>query len=157
MKKSILLFACTNAMFYTFAQEIPVEKPKPSLSKEEYLQKSKGQRTGAIVMISAGAATTIAGFAVAINEVENDLQNGVNAIFNPTAANTTNDNGTFAPALIITGVAAMLGSIGLFVSAHKNKQKALNISFKNEPAPQVHRSTVFYKSVPSLNLKIRLW
>lgn len=153
MKKAIIFLICMGTMIYSIAQENPSETPKPLLTKEEYLQKSKANRTGAIVLISAGGAITLAGFAVALNSLEEDLGN-ISLFGSPTK--TTNNDATFEAILIIGGVAAMLGSIGLFVSAHKYKRKALSVSFKNELAPQLQRSTVKYNAVPSLSLKIRL-
>jgi hypothetical protein len=150
MKQAILLFVCMGTMLCSFAQETASETPKPSLTKEEYLKKSKRQRTGAIVMISAGGALVIAGIAVAANDLGNDLYN----IFDDNAS--TNNHETLSTVLAVVGVAAMLGSIGLFVSAHKNKKKAMSISFKNETAPLMQNSMVFQQYVPSLSLRIRL-
>jgi hypothetical protein len=42
----------------------------------------------------------------------------------------------------------MLSSIALFVSAHKNKKKAMAISFKYEPAELIQRNTI--SKTPSL-------
>jgi hypothetical protein len=150
MKKVILLFVCIGTMYCSFAQETPSETSKPVLTKQEYFQKSKGQRTAAIVLISVGGAITVAGIAVAAGDATEDLGN----IFDPNAE--TNKHETLSIALIITGVAAMLGSVGLFVSAHKNKKRALSVSFINEVAPQFQKGMVFYRSVPSLTLKISL-
>jgi hypothetical protein len=148
MKKAIILFVCMGTMFCSIAQENPSGTSKPVLTKQEYLQKSKGQRTGAIVMVSAGGALAIAGLAVAVDEATNNIGN----IFEPDKQTTKNE--TLSNVLFITGVAAMLGSIGLFVSAHRNKVKGLALSFKNEPANQLQRSMV--RSVPSISLKIRI-
>ena len=151
MKKAIFLFVYLAAMFCSFAQETPSGDTNPLVTKEDFLKKSKGQRTGAIVLISAGGAMAIAGFGVALNDFSNDLGN----IFS-TTEHTSGNNSTLATVLIIAGVGAMLGSIGLFVSAHKYKRKALSLSLKNEMAPQLQRSMVFCQPVPSLSLKISL-
>ena len=149
MKKATLLFVCMGTMFCSFAQETPSETPEPVLTKEEYKKKSKGERTAAIVMISAGGVMTIAGFAVVLNNL--DFNGLFDSNYQP-----KNQNETLEYVLVIGGLAAMLGSIPLFVSAHKNKKRAMSVSFINEPVLQLQKSMVFYRAVPSLNLKIRL-
>jgi len=135
----------------SFAQEIPSETAKPVLTKDEYLKKSRSQKTGAIVLISVGGAMTIVGTAIAMNDAGNEIV----GIFDPNYQ-PNNNNETLSGVLVIGGLAAMLGSIPLFISAHKNKKRAMRISFINEPALQLQKSMVFYRAVPSIKLKIGL-
>lgn len=100
-------------------------------------------------MISAGGVMTFAGMLIAVNNIE------LNIFPNVPSTTNKNDEG-LSVVLLIAGVGAMLGSIGLFKSAKNYKRKALSISFKNELTPQLTRTTVFYKSIPSLVLKISL-
>jgi len=150
MKKAILLIVCAGTIFCSVAQQTPTETSKPVLTKDEYLQKAKGQKTGAIILIAAGGALVIAGAAVATKDLNDDLGN----IFEPDTE--TNKHETLATVLVVAGIAAIAGSIGLFVSAHKNKKRAMSVSFKNEPTLQLQRSMAFYRSVPSFTLKISL-
>lgn len=142
MKKVILLFLCIGTMYCSFAQEIPSKSAKPTLTKEEYLKKSRGQKIGAIVMVSIGGLMTLSGIAVGLNDLENLFEESNNA--------------GLTGVLIIGGVATMLGSIGLTVSSHINKKRALSVSFKSEPFHQLQKSTVVNKPIPSINLKISL-
>jgi hypothetical protein len=152
MKKATLFIGCFFLMLALVAQETPREKTAETLTKEEYLKKSKGQKTGAIVLISAGGALTAVGFIVALNDLEYDL----GGLFDPNYQPREDDNEAVAAVLVITGVAAMLGSIPLFISAHKNKKRAMSISFKNELAPQLQGSFVFNRSIPGISFKIAL-
>ncbi len=157
----MFFIACMGAMFCSLAQETSTDAAKPLLTKQDYLKKSKGQRTGAIVLISAGGAMAFAGMIVVVNDAGNDIGNnivnGLNAAFDPSAPTATSKNHTaISTVLIVAGVGAMLGSISLFKSASKYKRKAYSLSAKNEMAPLLQRSLVCYKPIPSLTLKIRL-
>lgn len=148
MKKAILLFVCMATVFCPFAQETPSATPEPGLTKEQFLKKWKRERTGAIVMISAGGVMTLVGMNISLsNSLNNSEMFGVSL---------PKKDETFGIVLLIAGVATMLASIGVFASARINKRKALSISFKNELSPQLRRSMIFYEPVPSLTLKISL-
>ena len=151
MKQAIFLLACMCPFICSVAQDMPSETSKPVLTKDEYLKKSRSQKTGAIVLISAGGVMTIVGAAIATNDLGNELTGIFNSNYQP-----DNSNETLSGVLAIGGLAAMLGSIPLFVSAHKNKKRAMSVSFINEPALQLQKSMVFYRAVPSLKLKVRL-
>ena len=99
-------------------------------------------------MISIGGALTIAGIALAASDDGRIYLNG--------GANTYKDKTAIEATFLVAGLAGMLGSIGFFISAHKNKKKALSLSFKNEQSSQLQKSMVLYRSVPSLTLKINL-
>ncbi|MEO6719045.1 MAG: hypothetical protein ABIN67_01725 [Ferruginibacter sp.] len=151
MKKVILFIGTVFFMSALIAQETPREKSMETLTKEDYLKKARGQKTGAIVLISAGGALTAVGFILALNNLEYDIGGIFDQNYQP-----RDDNETVSTVLAITGIAAMLGSIPLFISAHKNKKHAMNISFKNEMAPQLQGNFVFNRSIPGISLKIQL-
>lgn len=152
MKKAIILFACIGILFWSVAQETPSGNDSPVLTKQQYLQKSKGQRTAAIIVISAGGVMTIAGLILVVQNLGTDIGND---IF-PDTPPDKKKNEALSWVLTVVGAGAMLGSISLFRSAHKNKRIAMSMSFKNEPAFQLQRSMVFTRYVPSLTLKINL-
>ncbi|MEP7108969.1 MAG: hypothetical protein ABI760_13335 [Ferruginibacter sp.] len=152
MKKAIIVFVCLGIINYSFAQETPSETAKPSLTKEDYLKKSKGQKTGAIVLVSVGGAMAIGGIAWLANEFTQDVVD----VVNPYPANNSNSGKVFSAVLIVAGVAAILGGVKLFKSSHKNKQRALSMSLNNELVPQLQRSLVFNRYIPSLTLKVKL-
>jgi len=120
--------------------------PAPTLTKQDYLKKSKTQKKTAWILLGGGAALTITGAAIP-NEVT-DYGNPLNPYDDKYSNNWS--------ILIGVGALAMLGSIPFFIASGKNKRKAMNVSFKNELAPQVIESGFVYRTVPSLNLKINL-
>ncbi|MBC7888707.1 MAG: hypothetical protein H7Z13_12570 [Ferruginibacter sp.] len=149
MKKTVLLLLFLSAIYHSIAQSAMPDTTQPALTKEDYLEKSKNNRTGALVSLIGGGTLFMIGGIVMINDLNNSLEN----LF---TTNETNTNDALSGALVITGSLAMLGSIPLFKAASKNKHKAYSVSFKNEPALQFQGNTVFYKPVPSLSMKIRL-
>lgn len=161
MKRAILFLLSLGTIYFSLAQESSSGASNQPATKEDYLKKSKRQRTGAILLITSGGAIAIAGFAVAIDNagkaLGNSFVNSIRTSFDPYASPaTTKDHRTLSSILIITGVGAMLGSISMFVSAHKYKLKALSFSFKNETAPQLKGLIMVYKFIPSLTLKMSL-
>ncbi|MDO9373972.1 MAG: hypothetical protein V4725_05985 [Bacteroidota bacterium] len=148
MKKISFALLCLSSVLSLNAQEIPAESAPAQLTREEYLQKSKGQKTAAIILISAGGAAAIAGLAIATNDLGDDL----GGIFDPNYQDNGND--TVSGILFFGGAAAMLGSIPLFVSSKRNKRRAMDLSFKNIPTSQVHQNMVINQQIPSINFRI---
>ena len=97
------IVVCSLLIFYSVTlcgQETTANK---SPSKQNYLQKSKRQRTTAWILLSTGI-TMIA--VAAPGDVSFDI----------------------LPVLVIGGGASVLGSIPIFIAAGRNKRKAMNIS-----------------------------
>lgn len=92
-------------VFYFLFFVIPLmiygqENPSPSpISEQEYLQKSKNQKTAAWILLGSGATLC--------------------AIAAP-----GNINLDILPIIVVAGTAAVLGSIPLFIASGKNKRKA---------------------------------
>ena len=144
MKKSFLLTAFLLMMLAVAAQQIPEDSSTHKLTREEYLKKSKGQKTGAIVLLAGGGTLALIGAVVSVDQ-------GVDYVFDP-----QDSQGDVGAVLFVVGGVAMLGSIPLFIASRKNKEKAMQVSVKNELALQLQKGTMFRKSIPSLNFKIRL-
>jgi hypothetical protein len=123
--------------------------PSPALTKQDYLQKSKKQKTAAWILLVGGTAFAITGYAVWANSALDELGSVITTGHN----DKTNVTGAV---IFFTGVAAMIGSIPVFIAAGKNKGKGLSLAFKNEMTPQIQKNSFVYRSVPSLTLKINL-
>ena len=150
MKKLTLLSICFGTSVSLFSQELPPETSQITLSKEQLLQKSKHQKTAAIVLLCAGGVAATVGLAMAADGLDDELE----GLFNP---NYEGDNDeTVSTILFFTGAAAMLGSIPLFISSRKNKGRAMELSFKNIPSSQVYKNMLVNQRIPSINLRIRL-
>ena len=135
MKKIILFTMLMILSASSFSQQT---NSHPTLSKQDYLQKSKNQKTTAWVLLGGGAALILVGDLVG-NSKESSFSDAATGVV-----------------IAGAGVLSMLGSIPLFIAAGKNKRKAMSLSFKNEMIPELQNSSFVNRSVPSLSLKISL-
>ncbi len=84
--------------------------------KEDYLNKSKRQRTTGFVLLGIGAALTITGVLV-INNNSDDILDPNDVV------NTTAGAGVF-----LIGVVSSVASIPFFISSYSNNKKAMKYS-----------------------------
>ena len=124
MKRLLLIIIASLFLFESFSQQID---PAPALTKQDYMEKSKKQKTAAWVLLGGGAALIITGTILSANEVEKDYQNDPNNPFAPlTEADFDGPEWVFT-----TGIFAGLGSIPLFIASSRNRRKAMTLSLKN--------------------------
>ena len=128
MKKSII---CTMLLIFsitTFCQDIPPASP---MTQQDYLKKSKTQKTIGFVLIGVGAATLIA-----ISGGNTDL-------------------GTVGP-LAVIGTVCILTSIPVFIASGKNKRRAKNasLSFNFEKLRFIQPARISFPAVPGIALKL---
>ena len=129
MKKIIVTTLILVFAFTSYCQQSEFSK---SLTREEYLSKSKTQKLCGFILLGAGAITLIS-----ISGGNTDLSSV----------------GAFA----VAGGLATLGSIPLFISAGKNKRKAMaSTSFILEKKLFISQSGISFNSLPSVSLKINL-
>jgi len=124
---------------------LPAERTRQSLAKTDYLQKSKKQKTVAWVLLGGGATLVLTGIIIPKGDLVQEGWLG-NSYENDGV------KGTFE----LIGLVSMIGSIPFFTASKKNNKRAMSFSFKNEPATQLVKSSLIYKSVPSLSLNIIL-
>jgi hypothetical protein len=148
MKKIILFTTLLIIATATFSQQ---NNLSPVLTKEDYLKKSKHQKTTAWSLLGAGIITGSIGTIIAAKEVVKITLIPMPGLL-PPDEKKLNDGA----ALIVVGSTAILGRIPLFIASSRNKKKGMNLSFKNETAPQLQKSSFVYKTIPSLTLKISL-
>ena len=111
MKKLIIFTMLLILSATSFSQQT---NPSQALTRADYLQKSKKQKTTAWILLGGGAGLATAGFIIGNSSTSFD------------------DNKlTTGALLIIAGGVAMVGSIPFFISAGSNKRKA-EIMLKNE-------------------------
>ena len=133
MKKIIPLSFLLIISTVTFSQQ---NNPASTLTKEDYLKKSKNQKITAWVLLAGGTITWLAGASKYMNQ--NDNKDGGGEV-----------------AMTVGGLAA-LSSIPFFIIASKNKKKAAAISFRMEKVPAVRQQNLVYHSYPALSLNIAL-
>lgn len=128
MKITILHILILAMTFSSFSQQT---NPSQTLTKQDYLKKSKNQKTAAWICLGSGAVL----FAIATpGEVSLDI----------------------LPVLVIGGGVLVAGSIPLFIASGKNKRKAMNISFKIQRSPLLQQSSLAYQNIPAVSIKIGL-
>ena len=133
MKKTISL---TLILIITGSALSQQTNPSPTLTKQDYLKKSKGQKTGAFILLGAGLLS------VSLGSVQ----------VNPNIGGNNSGNTAF----LVTGLTAIGISVPLFIASSKNKKKAMSMSFKNQPLPQLQNYGFANRAIPSLNIKISL-
>ena len=141
MKKIIFLVLALFIGKLSFCQETV---PSPTLTKQDYLKKSKSQKTASKIIAGAGTAVALTGILLAVDDV--------GGILDP----NDQDNSNTADALTYTGLVIMAGSIPFFIASSKNRKKAMSMSFKNQMIPQLQNSGFVYRAIPSLSFKINL-
>jgi hypothetical protein len=152
----LFLFITMFFIGYTsFGQQ---SNPSPARTKQDYLKKSKAQKTTALILTGGGLVMTTAALSIVVVEgIETTSDLFVNIIagtqVNP---DPTDDNSSITGALFFFGSASMIAGISLFISASKNKRKAMSISFNNQSLPQIQNNNFVYRAIPSLKLKISL-
>ena len=120
----------------------------PSLTKQDYLKKSKNQKTAAWIIGGGGVVLTAVGLVTAAADVGESF----GGIFAP----EVNDGGDSGGVFVIAGLAAVGTSVILFLASDKNKRKAATLTFSNQLVPQLNKGTLVNKPVPSLSLRIGL-
>jgi hypothetical protein len=128
-------------------------EPVKALTSEDYLQKSKKQKTGAIILLSGGCVLTTTGMIVGFAGFSENL----GSIFgpDPNAGSSKETTGTI---LAVGGLVMMAGSIPLFIASSKNKKRAANASafFKMESAPVIQHGSFVQSSYPAVSVRINL-
>lgn len=131
------LFICTMLVLTTISSFCQQPNRNHSLTQQDYLQKSKKQKTAAWILLGGGAAVAVG---AALLDVSSDW---------------TKSETPYLVALAAGG-ASMIGSIPLFIAAGRNKRKAMKAStyfeIRQNPAPTNTRLS--FHSTPTLSLKL---
>lgn len=93
--------------------------PKYDFKQEDYLTKSKKQKTFAWVLVGGGAALAVVGLAIPKGEKDG---------FDILTWSDTYKNEDIKASFILGGALSMGGSIPLFIASGRNKRKALAAS-----------------------------
>lgn len=137
MKKIIVFPLLLLLSAASFSQQ---KSPSPTLTKQDYLKKSKNQKTAAWVLLGGGAVLAGAGFLIGDSK-----------------ESSFNDASTGAVIGGI-GVLSMIGSIPLFIASAKNKKRGMSASayFKKEDIIIPRGYGMVRSSFPALSVKINL-
>lgn len=133
MKKLTTLLLLSFLFLNCISQQT---SPSPSLTKLDYLKKSKHQNIAAISLAGAGFFVWAAGINKYMNQEDNVDGGG--------------------EAAMVVGGLSCLASIPLFIIGSKNKKKARLMAINTQRIPQKQKSGFAYQAIPSLSIKIGL-
>ena len=147
MKKIILCLFWLVASIATMSQQT---NSPPMQTQQDFLKKSKNQKTIAWILLGTGTAMMITGSIIWSNAVEDRVENDPwEGLFAP----YTTTEGTTVTAI---GLVVSAGSIPLFIVSRKNKRKAMSLSAGTRTFPQLGKTSLVKQTIPSLTLKIQL-
>jgi hypothetical protein len=121
----------------TLGQKLPEHQPG---SRENFLNKSKSQKSGSWSLLGAGTGLVLVGLLIGNRE------------------SSSFDDAATGVILGGLGVVSALGSIPLFIASGKNKRKAANASayFKLQKVPFKKESSFNLISYPAVCFKIKI-
>ena len=144
MKKFFTMIMLLNLSLASFSQQT---NPSTALNKVDYLLRSRHQKTLAILLVSTrGVVTVIALITGAVGGAANEISN----------AGGSGDIVPHTHVGLIIGLAAIAGSIPLFIASSRNKMRGMGLSVGNQTVPRILNQSSVYRFVPSLKLKIDL-
>lgn len=110
-----------------------------SVTKADYLRKSKKQKTIAWLTLAGGTTVGLIGL-TQINLAGSD-------------GDINNTPGTV---MFFTGLGSAIASIPLFSASSRNKKKAMELSFKPNSIPMLSGKNIIHKSQSSIAIKLSL-
>lgn len=154
-----LLFTLVILLFgiQSFSQEISEIK-----NREYYITKRKYNIKGGNISLITGAALTAIFIVIPRGDVVDDTEPNINSTGSWTfefSLFTKHENDGIKAVVATLGFISMLTSLGFYLSASGNKQKAekaTSLSFTSQRLLFPQQNSVVYKTQPSLTLKIRL-
>ena len=135
MKKILLALTLVLIFLKSFSQE----PASPSLSKEDYLKKSKQQKKVGWILLATGTAMAVGG--------------GI--VFYDTYYSESNST-DIAGIVMLAGIVTDLVSIGFFVGSSNSKKRAASIAVTNQHISLPQQNAFALKTQPALTLKIAL-
>ena len=149
MNKTIAYSILLLTAVHSYGQEA---SPQPQMSKQDYLQKSKHQKTAAWIMLGAGTVTAIVGISIYSHDLNVAAENDPAMTFFTLGLNANPRGGYVFLAGTISGIA----SIPLFVSSSRNHKKALSLSLKNEKTSTIVHASLRNEGFPAVSLRLNL-
>lgn len=157
MKKAIVFLSLVVFAISSQSQGLTTDSSH-SLSKQDYLVKSKHQKTAGFVMLGGGLLLGGIGTSMAVSEAKKGATDIFNMFFHPDNSipgfNEKRMNAGLT--MMFIGGLADLGSIPLFVSAGHNKKKAAEMSFSPQMVPGLNGQLASGHLIPSLSVKLHL-
>jgi len=133
----------------TFCQQIT---QKHSITKTDYLQKSKKQKKTAWIFLGSGAALIVAAVVIPQGESTGFQIDPIGGGYEG------HKNDGIKGVLGLTGVVSMLGSIPFFIASGKNKKRAnrASVFINMERTPVLQGTSIINQSLPVIGLQIKI-
>lgn len=141
MKKVILSLTILLLITHAFSQDTTL----PVLTKEDFLKKSKSQKTGAWVLLGTSVVSLLGAAAT--------YEFTINLSGDPAYDESKNIGSTV---LAIVGVGSLASSITLFIAAGRNRRKATYLTINQESILLPENFTRHSETYPAASLVIRL-
>ena len=133
MKKIAVLFSVLMMAIASFGQHTS------SVTKNDYLRKSKKQKT--IAWLTLGGGTTVG--LIGLTQIN-------------LAGSDGNINNTPGTIMFFTGLGSVIASIPMFSASVRNKKRAMKLSFKPNSIPILLGKNITHKPQSSISVKLSL-
>jgi hypothetical protein len=142
MKRLIVFTSLLDITMNCFCQQ---KTPSQTFTHEDYLKKSKRQKTTAWTFLGVGATLFMTGLVIPQGEEAYGVP-------------ISDQNDGVKDAFLLTGSLSMLGSIPLFIASGRNKKKAMAASanFQMKRSPVLQNPCVVNRPYPVVSIKISL-
>ena len=149
MKKASILFLLFLFALRTLSQQDP---QKQTITKTDYLQKSKTQKKIGWILIGGGAALIATSLVIPKGESTGIEISPINGAF---IEGHKNDG--VKAAFGLSGLTSMLASIPLFIASGKNKRRAANASvfIDSEQRPVLRGTAINNQSFPVIAVRLK--
>ncbi|MFZ9388029.1 MAG: hypothetical protein ACO25B_09120 [Chitinophagaceae bacterium] len=148
MKKIIIIFLLLGSSAMLFGQQSETKHlPAPN----DYLMKSKKQKTTAWIFLGTGAGLIATSIIIPRGKL---VDPGI--CIAPVICNDKYKNDGIKGAFFIAGGISALSSIPFFVVSKKNREKATSIGLIHENTVHLSNQNLVHSSFPALKLKIIL-
>ena len=151
MKKIIPFFFLLIISATSFS--LQTSTSKATLTKADYLKKSKNQKTAAWVLTGAGTAGL---FVSLLADASQETSSALISLFSLGTVEPPEYKSYTVPYLL--SVASVIGGVTLFIASSRSKKKAMNASvyFKVETVPVIQQTSFASRPYPALVVKINL-
>ena len=135
MKKAIFFIFLSALAFSSFSQ-----KANPAtLTKQDYLKKSKKQKTTAWILLAGGATVGFIGLTQ----------------FNFAGSDDPDFSNGPATVMFLTGTTAVITSIPIFKASKRNKKRAASVSFIIDRVPVLQTKGLASINYPAVSFRLR--
>jgi hypothetical protein len=127
---------------------------QPSLSKEDYFEKSRKQKKTGRVFLAGGAGLIVVSLIIPRGDLVRE-----GAYCGPGAGILCNEeykNDGLKSGVLIAGGLSALGSIPFFIASKKNLRSATSVSFKLEHTNRLFNQNLVSTSLPAIKVKVSL-